>query len=83
MEIQEFRRIRDFKFLVRTDLWISLSKAKFDDEPDFEVHLAVALRKPCQISENQNLRRFFDPKFLSKILFEVEKRNVGNRPKRV
>ena len=32
----------------RTDLWISLSRAKFDEEADFDVRLAVDPRKPCQ-----------------------------------
>ena len=32
---------------MRKGLW----KAKFDEEADFEVYLAVASQKPCQISE--------------------------------
>ena len=35
----------------RTDLRISLSRAKFDEEVDFEVRSAVALQNPHQISE--------------------------------
>ena len=33
------------RFFGRTDLWISLSRAKFDEEVDFEVRLGVALQK--------------------------------------
>ena len=39
------------RFFRRTDLRISLSRAKFDEEADFEVRLAVAPQKPCQISK--------------------------------
>ena len=28
-------------------------------------------------------KQFFDPKYLSNFVFDVETRNVGNRPKRV
>ena len=58
----------------RTDLWISLSRAKFDEESDFEIGSAVAIPKPRQISEKWN--------FESEI-FGVEKQKVGNRPKRI
>ena len=40
----------------RTDLRISLSRAKFDEEADFEVRSAVARQKPCQITEKRNFR---------------------------
>ena len=40
----------------RADLFISLSRAKFDEEVDLEVRLGVAPQKPRQISENQNFR---------------------------
>ena len=40
----------------RTDLRISVSKAKFDEEADFEVHSAVARQKPRQISEKRKFR---------------------------
>ena len=45
------------------DLWISLSdsRAKLDEEADFEVHSAVAHQKPCQISEKQNFWSKFLP----------------------
>ena len=40
----------------RTDLRISLSRAKFDAEADFDVRSAVEPRKPHQIGEKQNFR---------------------------
>ena len=39
------------RFFGRTDLRISLSRAKFDVEADFDVRSAVARQKPRQISE--------------------------------
>ena len=63
----------------RTDLRISVSKAKFDEEADFEVHSAVARQKPRQISEKQKFRS----KSFVENLFCVETRNIGNRLKRV
>ena len=44
------------RFVGRTDLWISLSRAKFDEEVDFEVRLGVALQKRQQIGKKQNFR---------------------------
>ena len=41
------------RFFGRADLWISLSRAKYDEEVDFEVRLAVAPRKQRQISKKQ------------------------------
>ena len=43
----------------RTDLSISVSRAKFDGEADFEVRSAVARQKPRQIGEKQNFRSEF------------------------
>ena len=40
----------------RTDLRKGVSRAKFDAESDFEVHLAVAPQKPSQNSENKIFR---------------------------
>ena len=40
-----------FEFSGRTDLTRSLSRAKFDEEADFEVRFAVALQNPHQICE--------------------------------
>ena len=40
----------------RTDLRKGVSRAKFDAESDFEVHLAVAPQKPCQNSEKTIFR---------------------------
>ena len=37
----------------RTDLRISLSGAKFDPEPDFDVRFAVARQNPRQIGKKQ------------------------------
>ena len=39
--------------LGRTDLWISLSRAKFDEEADFEVRLAVDPQKSYILGEKQ------------------------------
>ena len=43
-----------FMIFGRTDLRISLSRAKFDAEADFDVRSAVEPRKPHQIGEKQN-----------------------------
>ena len=56
--------------LGRTDLRISLSRAKFDAEDDFDVRFAVEPRKPHQISEKRICRSDF---FAEKFLFGVEK----------
>ena len=40
--------------LDRTDLRISLSRAKFDVEADFDVRLAVGRPKPRQIGKKRN-----------------------------
>ena len=40
----------------RTDLRKGVSRAKFDAESDFEVHLAVAPQKPCQHYEKLEFR---------------------------
>ena len=40
----------------RTDLWKSLSRAKFDEESDFEVRLAVAPQNPFQKGQKRNFR---------------------------
>ena len=57
-----------YRIFGRTDLRISVSRAKFDAESDFEVRLAVARQKPDQNNEKlilrskifveQNFRRF-------------------------
>ena len=77
-EIRDFRRIREF--FGRTGLSISLSRAKFDEQADFDIRSAVARPKPRQMGEKQNFRSDF---FGRKFFFGVEKRNVRNRPKRV
>ena len=40
----------------RIDLRISLSRAKFDEEADFEVCSAVAPQKPGLLGEKRNFR---------------------------
>ena len=45
-----------FTIVARTDLWISLSKAKFDVEADFDVRLAVGRPKPRLLDEKRNFR---------------------------
>ena len=42
--------------LDRTDLRISLSRAKFDVEADFDVCLAVGRQKPSLLGEKRNFR---------------------------
>ena len=64
----------------RTDLRISLSKAKFDPEPDFDVRFAVARQNPRQISKKRNFRSEI---FVQKKKIGVENSNVRNRLKRV
>ena len=66
-EVRDFDRIR--VFFGRTDLRISLSRAKFDVEADFDVRSAVDRPKPRQISE----KRKFDPKISPKKNFRREK----------
>ena len=41
-------------FFGRTDLWTSLSRAKFDEKADFEVRKFVDPQKPRQKDEKQN-----------------------------
>ena len=50
------QKILNLRFFGRTDLWISLSRAKFDEEADFEVRSAVARQKPRQISKKRNFQ---------------------------
>ena len=49
-------KILKLTFFGRTDLRISLSRAKFDEEADFEVRSAVAPQKPCQIGKKLKFR---------------------------
>ena len=67
------------RFFGRTDLWISLSRAKFDEEADFEVRSAVDPPRQRQIGEKRN---FLCENF-SGIFLGVKQRNIQNRPKRV
>ena len=60
----------------RTDLLIGQSKAKNCEESAGDVRIGVAPQKP---SKNMEKRA----KFCDKKIFDVEKRNVGNRPKRI
>ena len=66
--------------LDRTDLRISLSRAKFDARTDFDVRSAVEPRKPRQIGKKQIFR---SKNFVEQFFGGVEKRNVRNRLKRV
>ena len=55
----EFTRTKNISNLTifgRTDLRISLSGAKFDEEADFDVRSAVGPPKPHQIDENLTFR---------------------------
>ena len=57
----------------RTDLRISLSGAKFDEEADFDVHSAVGPPKPHQIDENLTFR---SENFAGKIFSASKNRNL-------
>ena len=63
----------------RTDLRISLSGAKFDEESDFDVRSAVGPPKPHQIDEKLMFR---SENFADFFFFGVEKSKVANLPKR-
>ena len=63
----------------RTYLRKCLPRAKFDEEADFDVRSAVGPPKPHQIDENLT----FQSENFAIFFFAVEKRNVGNRLKRV
>ena len=56
--------------LDRTDLRISLSRAKFDVEADFDVRLAVGRPKPHLLGEKRN---FAIQNFCRKLFLGVEK----------
>ena len=43
----------------RTDLWISQSKANFDEEADFEVRWGLDPQKACLFGEKRNFRSEF------------------------
>ena len=62
----------------RTDLRISLSGAKFDEEADFDVHSAAGPPKPHQIDE----KLIFRSENFADFFFGVEKSKVANLPKR-
>ena len=46
----------------RTDLRISLSKAKIEPEADFDVRFAVARQIQAKLAKNENFDRKFSPK---------------------
>ena len=54
----------------RTDLRKGASRAKFDGQADFEVHLAVAPQKPSQNSEKLIYR---SKNFVDFVFFDIEK----------
>ena len=60
---------QNLRFFGRADLWISQSRAKFDEEVDFEVRLGVALQKRRQIGKKQN----FQPKNFADFFFSASK----------
>ena len=60
----------------RTDLIISQFKAKNCEESVADVRIGVAPQKPSKNMEKRGT--FRDNSF-----FDIEKQNVGNRPKRV
>ena len=59
--------------LGRADLWISVSRAEFHEEADFEVRSAVASQKPSQIGEKRNFRS----KFLGETFFSALKNGMS------
>ena len=63
-----------------TELQISLSRAKIDEEVAGDVRFCVA---PQKTGENVKKTKFFSKFFRNFFFFGVEKRNVGNRLKRV
>ena len=73
----EFTRTKKWNSTIfgRTDLRISLSGAKFDEEADFDVRSAVGPPKPHQIDENLTFR---SENFAEKKCFGVEKSKVAN-----
>ena len=54
-EIREFENFTESEILGCTHLWISLSRARFDEKSNFEVSSAVSLQEPYRIAEKQNL----------------------------
>ena len=60
----------------RTDLLIGQSKAKNCEESVGDVRIGVA---PQKTSKNMEKRE----KFYDKKVFDIEKQNVGNRPRHV
>ena len=64
----------------RTDLRISLSGAKFDEEADFDVRSAVGPPTAHQIVENLIFR---SENFADFFFSSLKNENIGNGPKRV
>ena len=48
-------KIPNPRFFGRTDLWISLSRAKFHEEADFEVRSAVTPQRRSQINAKSEI----------------------------
>ena len=78
------------RFFGRTDLSISQSRAKFDEQADFDVRLAVSRPKPRQIGEKTNFwfeifteKSFFlkiaDQKFRFSLIWRVFWRATAER----
>ena len=71
----DLRFSRNLRFFGRADFWISQSRAKFDDEADFEVRKSVAPQKPRQIGEKRN--------FPSKMFVGQKKSALKNKTSRI
>ena len=67
--IYAYEKFSNLMIFGRTDLRISLSGAKFDEEADFDVRSAVGIPKPHQIDENI----FFRSKYFAEKVFSASK----------
>ena len=76
--IYAYEKFSNLTIFGRTDLRISVSGAKFDEEADFDVHSAVGFPKPHQINE----KLIFQSKKFADFFFSVEKSKYANLPKR-
>ena len=72
LEIRDFHRIQDF--VAHSDVWMSLSRAKFDEEDDFELRSALAPEKPCQMGETRNFR---SEMFAKKLFWASKNETLG------
>ena len=56
IEFLEIREFTESEIFERTELWITLSRAKFDEEADFEVRLILNPQNPDEKSKKLFLR---------------------------